>query len=39
MKKGIYITANDKVMDYAIACLNSIRLYDPEIPIVLIPYD
>lgn len=39
MEKGIYITANDKVIDHAIACLNSIRLYDPDIPIMLIPYD
>ena len=39
MERGIYITANDKVTDHAIACLNSIRLHDPEIPITLIPYD
>jgi Mannosyltransferase putative len=37
--RGIYITANDKVMDHAIALLNSIRLHDPTTPIVLIPYD
>jgi hypothetical protein len=36
--RGIYITANDWVMDHAIACLNSIRAYDPDIPIMLIPY-
>lgn len=39
MTRGIYITANDKVTDQAIALLNSIRLYDPDTPIVLIPYD
>ncbi|MBD0270054.1 MAG: methionine synthase, partial [Cyanobacteria bacterium Co-bin8] len=39
MKRGIYITANDKVIDTAIACLNSIRLHDPDTPICLIPYD
>lgn len=39
MSRGIYITANDKVADHAIALLNSIRAYDPEIPVVLIPYD
>lgn len=39
MKRGIYIVANDKVTSQAIALLNSIRLYDPEIPIVMIPYD
>ncbi|MEM9216063.1 MAG: Npun_R2821/Npun_R2822 family protein [Cyanobacteria bacterium P01_F01_bin.150] len=39
MSRGIYITANDKVMDHAIALLNSVRLHDPDIPIVLIPYN
>nr|WP_290222173.1 Npun_R2821/Npun_R2822 family protein [Trichocoleus desertorum] len=39
MKRGIYIIANDKVIDQAIALLNSIRVQDPEIPIVMIPYD
>jgi hypothetical protein len=37
--KGIYIVANDKVMDNAIALLNSIRLYDRDIPIYLIPFN
>jgi hypothetical protein len=36
--RGIYITANDRVIDHAIACLNSIRLHDPSIPVMLIPY-
>jgi len=39
MTRGIYITANDRVMDQAIALLNSIRAYDRETPIILIPYD
>ncbi|MEB3282568.1 MAG: hypothetical protein VKK42_26985 [Lyngbya sp.] len=39
MSRGIYITANDKVIDQAIALLKSIRFYDSETPIVLIPYD
>ena len=39
MSRGIYITANDKVADHAIALLNSIRAYDKETPVVLIPYD
>lgn len=39
MKRGIYITANDKVTEQAIALLNSIRLYDPDTPVVMIPYD
>ena len=37
--RGIYITANDKVIDNTIALLNSIRIYDQETPIMLIPYD
>ncbi|MGB3202076.1 MAG: Npun_R2821/Npun_R2822 family protein [Nodosilinea sp.] len=37
--RGIYITANDKVLDQAIACLNSIRAHDPSIPVMLIPYN
>ncbi len=39
MNRGIYITANDKVADHAIALLNSIRAYDTETPVILIPYD
>ncbi|GAB4524976.1 MAG: hypothetical protein Tsb0014_03890 [Pleurocapsa sp.] len=39
MKRGIYITANDKVTEHAIALLNSIRYYDPNVPVVMIPYD
>ncbi|PSN19197.1 methionine synthase [filamentous cyanobacterium CCP5] len=39
MTRGIYIITNDKVLDQAIACLNSIRQYDPDVPIMLIPYD
>ncbi len=39
MKRGIYIVANDKVIENAIALLNSIRLYDREIPIYLIPFN
>lgn len=37
--RGIYITANDKFTEQAIALLNSIRHYDPDTPITLIPYD
>jgi hypothetical protein len=39
MVRGIYILGNDQVMDDAIALLNSIRVYDSETPIALIPYD
>jgi hypothetical protein len=39
MKRGIYIVANDKVMENAIALLNSIRLFDPDVAIYLIPFN
>ncbi|NES87239.1 MAG: methionine synthase, partial [Moorea sp. SIO2B7] len=39
MTRGIYIVANDKVIDNAIALLNSIRYYDPDVPVFLIPFD
>ena len=39
MSCGIYIVANDRVGENAIALLNSIRLYDPDIDIFLIPFD
>jgi hypothetical protein len=38
-KKGVYIVANDRVIEQAIALLNSIRFYDPDIPVVMIPFD
>lgn len=39
MDKGIYLLANDKVLDNVIALVNSIRCYDNTIPISVIPYD
>ncbi|WP_427162850.1 Npun_R2821/Npun_R2822 family protein [Aliinostoc sp. HNIBRCY26] len=39
MNQGIYIIANDKVIDQAIALLNSIRLHDQDTPVIMIPYD
>jgi hypothetical protein len=39
MNRGIYIVANDKVTDHAIALVNSIRCYNPEMAIVMIPFD
>jgi hypothetical protein len=39
MNRGIYITANNRVTEQAIALLNSIRTYDSDTPIVMIPYD
>lgn len=37
--RGIYIVGNNKVADNAIALLNSIRCYDKEVPIYLIPFN
>lgn len=39
MSRGIYIIANDRVTENAIALLNSIRLHDADTPISMIPYD
>jgi hypothetical protein len=39
MARGIYLVANDKVMENAIALLNSIRHYDPEVRVCLVPFD
>jgi hypothetical protein len=39
MNRGIYIVANDKVIDNAIALINSIRDRDADIPIFLIPFN
>jgi hypothetical protein len=37
--RGIYLLANDRVVDHAIALAASIRARDPDSPLVLIPYD
>jgi hypothetical protein len=39
MSRGIYITANDRATEQAIALLKSIRAHDTETPVILIPYD
>ncbi|MDX2216616.1 MAG: hypothetical protein SFY66_25355 [Oculatellaceae cyanobacterium bins.114] len=39
MSRGIYIIANDRVIEQTIALIKSIRFYDAETPIVMIPYD
>lgn len=39
MSRGIYIVANDRVKEHAIALLNSIRAYDADTPVVMIPYN
>lgn len=37
--RGVYIVANDKVKENAIALLSSLRRYDPEVPVYLIPFN
>ena len=37
--RGIYIIANDRVTEQAVALLKSIRAYDTETPVSLIPYN
>jgi len=39
MKRGIYFIANDSVLELTIAFLNSLRVYNPDIAVCLIPYD
>jgi hypothetical protein len=39
MSRGVYIVANDRVADNAIALLSSLRLHDPDIPVFMIPFD
>ncbi|MEO1350179.1 MAG: Npun_R2821/Npun_R2822 family protein [Cyanobacteria bacterium J06635_15] len=39
MTRGVYIVANDKVADNAIALLSSLRLHDPDLPVVMIPFN
>ena len=37
--RGVYIVANDRVSENAIALMSSIRLRDPDIPVFLIPFN
>ncbi len=39
MKRGIYLLANDQVLDNTLALINSIRFFDPYASIIMIPYD
>lgn len=36
---GIYCLANDKVLDQTIAFLESLRAHEPQIPLMVIPFD
>ena len=38
-KKGIIFSCNDKVYEWVITFLESVRDFNPDIPLVLIPYD
>src|SRR3954466_6266971 len=38
-KRGVYFIANDNIVELAIAFLNSFRIYNPTIPLCLIPFD
>lgn len=37
--RGIYFLANDSMADFAIAFLNSVRAYNPNLPVCLIPFN
>jgi hypothetical protein len=39
MVSGVYIVANDRVIDNAIALMSSIRNHDPGLPVIMIPFD
>lgn len=38
MTRGIYFLANDRSLDHALALVNSIRRWDTETPLVMIPH-
>ncbi len=38
-KLGIYCLANDKVLDWMIAFLKSLRTYEPSRKLIVIPFD
>jgi len=39
VERGVYIIANDRFIDQAIALLSSLREVDPLIPVVMVPFD
>lgn len=39
MTRGVYIVANDKVGENAIALLASLRQHDPHVPVYMIPFN
>jgi len=36
---GVYFSANDKVYDWTIAFLNSFRTFNPDLRLILIPFN
>lgn len=38
LKRGIYFLADDRILELAIAYLNSLRKFNPEVSLCLIPY-
>lgn len=38
-QRGVYIVANDRVFDQAIALLTSLRDFDPDLPVFMVPFD
>src|SRR6476659_7009240 len=36
---GVYFSANDAVCDWAIAFLNSFRTFNPDLRLILIPFN
>jgi hypothetical protein len=39
METGIFFIANDTMYDLAVAFLNSVRIFEPLLPLCFIPYD
>lgn len=39
MKRGIYIVANDRVIENTITLLNSIRCYNQDVPVFMVPFN
>lgn len=39
MTRGVYIVANDRVANNAIALMSSIRRHDPDLPVIMIPFN
>lgn len=39
IKRGIYFLSDERILELTVAFLNSLRKYNPDIPLCLIPYD